>query len=315
MLRDSDGLKLFGRELDAAEPVSTDPDWMQARVPWIEESLERALGLPSGGWYVLCPSADLGPQATRFRVDGRDYVGWRSEGAVTVAPDHCPHMGAPLADGTVRDGRVVCPWHGLALDREKHGSWAPVAVHDDGVLLWVRPGEARDGLDAPVLPPRPEKFLAAVLRQEARCDPRDVVANRLDPWHGAHFHPHSFARLKVLDQQDGAITVRVVFRIFRTIGMEVDARFHCPEPRTIVMTIVGGEGVGSVVETHATPLEPGRTMVTEATLATSERPQFRTVVRLFGPLIRPLMRRRAHRLWVEDAAYAERRCALRNAGG
>ena len=39
--------------------------------------------------------------------------------------------------------------------------------------------------------------------------------------------------------------------------MEVDARFHCPEPRTIVMTIIRGEGVGSDVETHATPLEAG----------------------------------------------------------
>ncbi len=313
MFRDSDGLKLFGRELGPAEPVSADPDWMQARVPWIEQGLERALALPSGGWYVLGTSGELGSQPRRYRVDGRDYVGWRSGGTITVAPDSCPHMGGSLSDGSVRDGKVVCPWHGLALGRDKHGQWQPVAVHDDGVLLWIRPGEAQPGFDAPVLPPRPENCIDAVLQQEVLCDPRDVIANRLDPWHGAHFHPHSFARLKVIGQEDDAITVRVVFRIFRRIGMEVDARFHCPEPRTIVMTIVGGEGVGSVVETHATPLDPGRTLVCEATLATSERPQFRTVVRLFGSLLRPLMCWRAHRLWVEDAAYAERRCALRAA--
>ncbi len=37
------------------------------------------------------------------------------------------------------------------------------------------------------------------------------------------------------------------------------------------MTIVDGEGIGSVVETHATPLTKGRTAIIEATLATSER--------------------------------------------
>ena len=313
MFRDSDGLKLFGRELGPAEPVSTDPDWMQARVPWIEQGLQRALALPSGGWYVLGTSRDLGTQPRRYRVAGRDYIGWRSGGKLVIAPDSCPHMGASLADGSVRDGRVVCPWHGLALGGEPHGNWRPLACHDDGLLLWIRPGEEQEGIGSPVLAPRPEKFLGAVMQQEVRCEPEDIIANRLDPWHGAHYHPHSFARLKVIDQPDDSITVRVVFRIFRRIGMEVDARFHCPEPRTIMMTIVAGEGVGSVVETHATPLDPGRSLVTEATLATSERPQFQTVVRLLGPLLRPLVRWRAHKLWVEDAAYAERRCALRAA--
>ncbi|WP_435844405.1 DUF5914 domain-containing protein, partial [Streptomyces griseus] len=28
-----------------------------------------------------------------------------------------------------------------------------------------------------------------------RCEPQDVVANRLDPWHGAWFHPYSFVDL------------------------------------------------------------------------------------------------------------------------
>src|SRR5204863_385712 len=83
-----------------------------------------------------------------------------------------------------------------------------------------------------------------------------------------------------------------------------------PEPRTIVMRIVGGEGAGSVVETHALPLEPGRTAIIEATLATSDRPGFRAALGL-GAVVRPLMERAARRLWRDDAAYAERRYAVR----
>jgi hypothetical protein len=50
----------------------------------------------------------------------------------------------------------------------------------------------------------------------------------------------------------------------------VRAEFTCPDSRTIVMHITEGEGAGSVVETHATPLGLGgdgrpRTTVTEAT--------------------------------------------------
>jgi isorenieratene synthase len=94
------------------------------------------------------------------------------------------------------------------------------------------------------------------------------------------------------------------------VAVEVDAAFHCPDPRTIVMTIVAGEGAGSVVETHATPIEPGRTAIVEATLAASQRPGFRWARRL-APLLRPVIERAARRLWVDDAAYAERRYALR----
>ncbi len=80
------------------------------------------------------------------------------------------------------------------------------------------------------------------------------------------------------------------------------------------MTIIGGEGVGSVVETHATPIEDGRSAVIEATLATSDRPQFHAFMRAFGRFVRPAMEKRAKRLWVEDGAYAERRYELRRSG-
>jgi isorenieratene synthase len=139
----------------------------------------------------------------------------------------------------------------------------------------------------------------------AEADPEDVIANRLDPWHGVHFHPHSFARLRVLSDEGGVITLRVVFRVLGPLCVEVDATFHCPEPNTIVMTIIAGDGRGSVVETHATPLAPGYSAIVEATLATSDRPGFGLAIRS-ASLLRPLVAMAARRLWIEDSAYAER---------
>ncbi len=131
---------------------------------------------------------------------------------------------------------------------------------------------------------RPHTYFAGVIRREAACEPRDIIANRLDPWHGVHFHPYAFASLEVLSNTHEALDLRVGYRVTPRHTITVEARFDCPDPRTIVMTITGGEGVGSVVETHATPifLAPNpRTAIIEATLATSDRPGFASAVRTF----------------------------------
>jgi isorenieratene synthase len=210
---------------------------------------------------------------------------------------------------------VVCPWHGLRLGADGTRAWRPFPTYDDGVLAWVQLGSAGETKSpAPHLPERPAASIDAVVRVEASCEPRDVIANRLDPWHGAHYHPHSFRRLRVIDQKADEITVRVVYRVLGSVAIEVDARFHCVDARTIVMTLVRGDGEGSVVETHATPLRPGKTAIVEATLACSDRRGF-PLARAAAPLLRPLLRYASRRLWVEDAAYAERLYELRHDRG
>lgn len=295
---------------EASESASDAPDWVQANPGRIERALARALALPSGGWFAVDAREKIGRGPVAYTVDGQELVLWRAvDGSVRAAPEACPHMGASLADACVRGDNLVCPWHGLELGDGPHGRWRVLPAHDDGVLVWVQLA-SEQATSAPILAPRPGRFLAGVIRMEAACDPADILANRLDPWHGAHYHPHSFARLKVLSDREDVLLVRVAYRVAGPLAVEVDATFHCPDPRTIVMTIVGGEGVGSVVETHATPIGPGRSAVIEATLATSERPGFKFA---FGVsrLLRPMIERRAARLWVEDVAYAERRYRLR----
>ncbi|MEU9415856.1 DUF5914 domain-containing protein [Streptomyces sp. NPDC048272] len=311
------------------DPVSwhrQEPTWRDASPRLIAAALERARARPSGNWYVIGPSTvvrtDAGYGTT---VEGTEIVAWRTaDGALVAGPGACPHLGAALAQAPVRCGTLVCPWHGLALGGASFAGWNPYPAHDDGILAWARldlhGGE--EPLDTPVVPLRPPAAasLTAVYTDTGVCEPEDIVANRLDPWHGAWFHPYSFVDLTVLD--DGAesdvLTVQVSFKVARRIVVPVTAEFTAPGPRTVVMRITDGEGAGSVVETHATPLGTHRdgrprTRVTEAVIATSHRPGFK-LARTAAPLLRPLVRHAAGRLWRDDLAYAERRWELRSTG-
>jgi len=302
------------------------PTYQQAEPALIDAALQRAHRRPTGNWYVFAASTDVrGDRPFGTSVAGLEIVAWRDEqGGLHVGPAACPHLGADLATGTVVCGGLICPWHGLRLSGGREFGWKPLPAHDDGVLVWVRLDAigGEEPLDAPVLAARPTgPQLTAVTRLEGACEPRDIIANRLDPWHGAWFHPYSFAQLEVLsappvDADDDAdiFTVAVTFHLGR-VGMPVITAFSVPEPRTVVMHIVEGEGVGSVVETHATPIGPGpdgrpRTAVIEAVIAASGRTGFQLSL-LGAPLLRPLMKLGAARLWRDDLAYAERRYALR----
>ena len=317
------------RLLDRPAWAEQTPSWADAKPGIIRAALARALARPSGGWYALAGSREVRPGKAYGRVvGGREVVAWRDDdGTLHAGPGACPHLGAALCDAPVHEGKLVCRWHGLALGPEGHRGWRTFPAHDDGVLAWVRLESAGEAVtDAPVLGPRPdpERSVAAVATMIGRCEPEDVLANRLDPWHGTWFHPYSFANLRVVsapavdcpDAEDRFL-VEVTFTLGPRLGVPVIAEFTCPDPRTITMEIVDGEGSGSVVETHATPLRPGadgrpRTAVIEATVAHSDRPGFAHTKKVARAL-RPLMELTARRLWRDDLDYAERRYALRAA--
>ena len=301
----------FGRRLPPLEGPAPRPAWLEADRDQIERALEHALAKPAGGWVALDASRSIGGRARRFTVAAQQIVVWRAAGRLFARDDRCPHMGASLCEGNVaRDGRIVCPWHGLTLP-------GALATYDDGVLSWVQIETLADADDPlterPNHPSRPAHRFDAVIRRELACAPRDVIQNRLDPWHGVHFHPHSFVALQVTEQTLDHLRMRVAYRVAGPLAMEVDARFDCPDKRTIAMTIVDGEGVGSLVETHATPIDANHTALVEATIATSERATFRRLTAL-KRFVRPFIARRAAKLWDEDARYAERLAHLRREG-
>ncbi|WP_292608593.1 DUF5914 domain-containing protein [Nocardioides sp. REDSEA-S30_B4] len=300
-----------------------EPSWQHAKPARIRAALDVALARDPGGWYTVGPSTALGTTSITRSVAGREVVLWRTSTGVAAGPGSCPHLGALLTDCEVFGDKLHCRWHGLALAPEGQPGWPAYAAHDDGVLLWVRvptPGETPSDLPRITARPPLARSVAAVVELPGTCEPRDIIANRLDPWHGSWFHPYAFSHLEVDESasDDEVLTVDVTFRLSRRWGVPVRAEFACPDARTIVMTITEGEGAGSVVETHATPIGPGpdgkpRTMMVEATIAHSDRPRFRAA-RAVSSLLQPAMRHTARRLWVDDMVYAERPWLLRARG-
>jgi nitrite reductase/ring-hydroxylating ferredoxin subunit/uncharacterized membrane protein len=48
----------------------------------------------------------------RVRVGDADVLLVRQHGRLCALAHSCSHLGGPLSEGTLKDGSVVCPWHG-----------------------------------------------------------------------------------------------------------------------------------------------------------------------------------------------------------
>ncbi|MYB02980.1 MAG: Rieske 2Fe-2S domain-containing protein [Acidimicrobiaceae bacterium] len=73
------------------------------------------------GWYFVTSRKDLdGDKLIRKTWMGTEIVVWSDgQGGVCVSEAYCPHLGAdlgPAAGGRVRDGRLVCGFHGFEYD-------------------------------------------------------------------------------------------------------------------------------------------------------------------------------------------------------
>ena len=194
------------RYLPQTTPDHLRGTWRDAKPARIEASLARRASSPHARLAGRRGLRRRAAGRTLLRtVAGREVVLWRGEdGSALAGPGACPHLGARLDACDVVDGTVLCRWHGMPLDGEGSRRGAPYAAHDDGILFWVRVGEVEDGVeptDRPVLATRPplDTSLASVISLPTDCEPRDIVQNRLDPWHGAWLHPYAFSDLSVDD--------------------------------------------------------------------------------------------------------------------
>nr|WP_116375761.1 Rieske 2Fe-2S domain-containing protein [Mycobacterium sp. MFM001] len=75
--------------------------------------------LRTADWTPVLPVGSLkNGKPQRIEVDGVGLVLCRtgSNGEIAAFGEFCPHLAAPMADGWVDRGRLVCPWHGSRFD-------------------------------------------------------------------------------------------------------------------------------------------------------------------------------------------------------
>lgn len=54
----------------------------------------------------------------KVNVGGGEVMVTRQHGHVCGLAEHCSHLGGPLSEGTLKDGSIVCPWHGSEFSLE-----------------------------------------------------------------------------------------------------------------------------------------------------------------------------------------------------
>ena len=64
-------------------------------------------------WVRLCGLAEAPAvgQVTAAEVNGVSVCLANVDGELSALDNWCPHRGAPLAEGWLEGGSVVCPWH------------------------------------------------------------------------------------------------------------------------------------------------------------------------------------------------------------
>lgn len=86
----------------------------------IPRRVDRLPPFPEG-WYFIATRDTLRKDKLIEKTwMGEEIVAWcDDEGRVCVADAFCPHLGShlgPTAGGTIRDGCLVCPFHGFTFD-------------------------------------------------------------------------------------------------------------------------------------------------------------------------------------------------------
>ena len=69
-------------------------------------------------WYVILESREVkNNKPVGFTRLGEKMVAWRlANGEIVVQSDICPHRGAALHQGEIKNGNIMCPFHGFEYD-------------------------------------------------------------------------------------------------------------------------------------------------------------------------------------------------------
>lgn len=93
----------------------------------------------------ICAQSDVPPPGSvrEFTANGRAVCVANVEGAICVLNGVCPHEEGPLGEGSIENGRVVCPWHGYAFDPRTGEADGDPALKAEVFEAKVEDGELR----------------------------------------------------------------------------------------------------------------------------------------------------------------------------
>jgi vanillate O-demethylase monooxygenase subunit len=168
---------------------------------------------PRNAWYVAGTPDEIDGKPLGRQVCGERIVFFRGQdGRVAAVEDFCPHRGAPLSLGSVREGQLVCGYHGLAMGCDGRPASMPgqrvasfpavrafPAIERHG-FIWVWPGEVEQASadKLPALPwaENPDWAYDGGLYHVA-CDYRLMIDNLMDLTHETYVHASSIGQREI----------------------------------------------------------------------------------------------------------------------
>ena len=209
-------------------PMSAQVDQIPAITPkgprkWNDIEQELLNGLRNY-WYVVMPSDEVpADRPIAIRRMGEDLVVWRdAEGKVHVMEDRCAHRGARLSLGKVREGELVCWYHGWRYDRAGQCNFIPseggACELAKSARVKVYPAEEHGGLvfayfssdgrapHEPCLNPyelESEEWNGFIVRHHWKGVPWfRALENLADPLHGPFLHAGTYTLGRTKGHQD-----------------------------------------------------------------------------------------------------------------
>ncbi len=187
-------------------------------------------------WYVVCSSSDLTDKPLGRTICNERMAFYRDEHQhVAALEDFCPHRGAPLSLGFVKNGQLHCGYHGLVMGCEGRTVAMPgqrvknfpeirtFAAHEQYGFIWVWPGDPARA-DTALIPHlewhnNPAWAYGGGL-YHIQCDYRLMIDNLMDLTHETYVHANSIGQPEIDETPcettvdgDRVVTSRRMFNI------------------------------------------------------------------------------------------------------
>lgn len=168
---------------------------------------------PKNTWYVAATPDEITDKPLGRQICGERIVFFRSEDdTVAAVEDFCPHRGAPLSLGFVRDGQLVCGYHGLVMGCEGKVTCMPgqrvrgfpairsfpVAERHGFIWVWTGDFSLADEAKIPDLywAENPDWAYGGGL-YHINCDYRLMIDNLMDLTHETYVHASSIGQPEI----------------------------------------------------------------------------------------------------------------------
>jgi len=168
---------------------------------------------PLNAWYVACTPDEIGEKPQGRTICNQQICFYRGVGGrIAAVEDFCPHRGAPLSLGSVKNGKLVCGYHGLemgcdgktiSMPTQRIKSFPKIRsypIEERYGYIWLWPGDTTladtEKIPKPEWAGREDWAFGGGLFH-FKCDYRLLIDNLMDLTHETYVHSTSIGQPEI----------------------------------------------------------------------------------------------------------------------